>query len=79
MSRLPNFENSEIELLVNSLYSWSPRFPSNAKSLGFKPIPMLHDTNQIADFQSVVVQGYSDVVLGMNEYVSCSLLHSSLT
>ncbi|KAG6909798.1 hypothetical protein DXG01_015291 [Tephrocybe rancida] len=68
VSGLHNFKTANNGTLLRSLYSWGPTFPSNAKSLGFKPVPMLWGTSQIASFQSLVVEGYADTVLGFNEY-----------
>ncbi|KIY49527.1 hypothetical protein FISHEDRAFT_41492 [Fistulina hepatica ATCC 64428] len=50
-----------------SLYSWSPYMPMLAESLGFVTIPQLWGYNQVSDFQRLVVPGYAQYVLGMNE------------
>lgn len=52
---------------TNYLYTWSPDIPSDAKSLGFTPVPQLWGWNQVDDFKKKVVKGYSNVVLGCNE------------
>lgn len=44
--------------------------PSGAAELGFTLMPMLWGWNQVEEFQSTVVAGYANYVLGMNEYVS---------
>ena len=50
-----------------SLYTWSPEFPPNCKSLGFEPMPMLWGPNQISDFKKLVVKGYANIAMGFNE------------
>ncbi|KDQ64748.1 glycoside hydrolase family 128 protein [Jaapia argillacea MUCL 33604] len=49
------------------LYTWSPYLPTNARELGFNPIPQLWGDKQIGDFTNLVVEGYADTVLGFNE------------
>lgn len=44
--------------------------PTGAAELGFTLMPMLWGWNQVSEFQSTVVAGYANYVLGMNEYVS---------
>lgn len=51
----------------SSVYTWSPSIPANAVQLGLEPVPMLWGPNQVADFQKLVVKGYANIVLGMNE------------
>ena len=36
---------------------------------GLTPVPMLWGYDQISDFQNLVVKGYANHVLGMNECV----------
>ncbi|KAF7984812.1 hypothetical protein HWV62_11830 [Athelia sp. TMB] len=60
---LVHFKTAKVSLL----YTWSPSFPSNAKALGFHPVPMLWGKNQVSSFKKLVVKGYSDTVLGFNE------------
>jgi len=50
---------------VGFLYTWSPYLPTNI--YGLKGIPMLWGYDQVSDFQSLVVAGYANYVLGMNE------------
>lgn len=50
---------------VQMLYTWSPYMPANLD--GLTPVPMLWGYDQISDFQSLVVKGYANHVLGMNE------------
>ncbi|KAG0705481.1 glycosyl hydrolase catalytic core-domain-containing protein [Suillus ampliporus] len=50
---------------VGFLYTWSPYLPDNL--YGLKAIPMLWGYDQISDFQTLVVEGYANYVLGMNE------------
>lgn len=50
---------------VGFIYTWSPYLPSNL--YGLQGIPMLWGYDQISDFQSLVVAGYANYVLGMNE------------
>lgn len=52
----------------SSIYTWSPYIPTQASSLGLQGIPMLWGSDQISDFQNLVVEGYANWVLGMNEY-----------
>lgn len=52
---------------VGYIYTWSPYIPTQASSLGLQGIPMLWGYNQISDFQNLVVEGYANWVLGMNE------------
>jgi hypothetical protein len=52
---------------VGPVMTWSPYIPPIAKNLGLIPCPMLWGPKQIADFQRLVVPGYANVVLGMNE------------
>ncbi|KAH9844054.1 glycosyl hydrolase catalytic core-domain-containing protein [Rhodofomes roseus] len=54
---------------TNYLYNWSPWTPENAISLGYHYWPMLHDANQVSDFQSQVsTPAYSGQnILGFNE------------
>lgn len=52
-----------------SIYTWSPYLPSSASEYGLEGIPMLWGWNQVDDFKNLVVQGYANKVLGMNEYV----------
>ncbi|WP_176696807.1 glycoside hydrolase family protein [Candidatus Ichthyocystis sparus] len=60
---LANFKTNN----VSPVYTYTPFLPSQAKSLGFDPIPMLWGTTQFADFQRLVVKGYATTVLGFNE------------
>ncbi|KAJ7591229.1 glycosyl hydrolase catalytic core-domain-containing protein [Mycena floridula] len=60
---LPAWMGSKTKLL----YTWSPDCPSNAKAAGFECVPMLWGWNQVGDFQSKVVKGYANYVLGPNE------------
>lgn len=46
--------------------------PSAAAGLGFTLMPMLWGSNQISTFQQLVVAGYAEYVLGMNECVLVS-------
>lgn len=48
-------------------YTWSPHQASKAASSGFKFAAMLWGWKQIGDFTSLVVSGYADTILGMNE------------
>lgn len=41
--------------------------PDGAAEMGFTLMPMLWGYNQVSDFQSKVVAGYANIVLGMNE------------
>lgn len=50
---------------VGFLYTWSPYLPDNL--YGLQGIPMLWGYDQISDFQNLVVKGYANYVLGMNE------------
>ncbi|KAG6855033.1 hypothetical protein C0991_005962 [Blastosporella zonata] len=52
---------------VASVYTWSPWVPTNAKSLGIQPVPMLWGSKQTSDFSKLVKAGYANAVLGMNE------------
>lgn len=50
---------------VGFLYTWSPYLPTNL--YGLQGVPMLWGYDQISDFQNLVVAGYANHVLGMNE------------
>lgn len=50
---------------VGFIYTWSPYLPSNID--GLQGVPMLWGYDQVSDFQSLVVAGYANHVLGMNE------------
>lgn len=50
---------------VGFLYTWSPYLPTDL--YGLQGIPMLWGYDQVSDFQSLVVAGYANYVLGMNE------------
>ncbi|KAI6047353.1 glycosyl hydrolase catalytic core-domain-containing protein [Pisolithus marmoratus] len=52
---------------VGYLYTWSPYLPSGLSELGIEGIPMLWGYDQVTDFQNLVVEGYANYVLGMNE------------
>jgi len=52
---------------VGYLYTWSPYLPSGLSELGIEGIPMLWGWDQVTDFQNLVVEGYANIVLGMNE------------
>ncbi|KAI6152077.1 glycosyl hydrolase catalytic core-domain-containing protein [Pisolithus tinctorius] len=52
---------------VGFLYTWSPYLPSGLSELGIEGIPMLWGYDQVSDFQNLVVEGYANYVLGMNE------------
>ncbi|KAF9221863.1 hypothetical protein BS17DRAFT_784085 [Gyrodon lividus] len=52
---------------VGYIYTWSPYLPSGIQDLGLEGIPMLWGYDQITDFQNLVVKGYANYVLGMNE------------
>ncbi|KAL4076021.1 glycoside hydrolase family 128 protein [Scleroderma yunnanense] len=52
---------------VGFLYSWSPYIPPETSSLGLKGVPMLWGFDQVSQFQQLVVAGYAEYVLGMNE------------
>ncbi|KAG1715931.1 hypothetical protein ID866_1220 [Astraeus odoratus] len=52
---------------VGYLYTWSPYLPSGLAELGLQGIPMLWGWDQVTDFQNLVVEGYANIVLGMNE------------
>jgi len=56
--------------LFFSIYTWGPTIPSDAKRLGLIPCPMLWGYDQTSQFKELVVAGYANVVLGMNECVS---------
>jgi hypothetical protein len=61
-SYLPNFALPG----VGYLYTWGPYLPSSIPD-GIVPIPMLWGYDQVTDFQTLVVAGYANTVLGMNE------------
>ncbi|KAG2751484.1 glycoside hydrolase family 128 protein [Suillus brevipes Sb2] len=50
---------------VGFLYTWSPYLPKDL--YGLQGIPMLWGYDQVSDFQNLVVAGYANYVLGMNE------------
>jgi len=52
---------------VSHIYTWGPTIPSDAKRLGLIPCPMLWGYDQTSQFKELVVAGYANVVLGMNE------------
>jgi len=60
---LANFKTKN----VSPIYTWSPYIPSDARKLGFEPIPMYWGEKQTADFKRLVVKGYAKTVLGFNE------------
>lgn len=60
---LSNFVSSHTQYL----YTWSPEYPPNTKSLGLTPMPMLWGPNQINDFKKLVVKGYANIACGFNE------------
>lgn len=62
-SSLSNFKTDKTKYL----YTWSPSMPTGAAELGFTLMPMLWGWNQVSEFQSTVVAGYANYVLGMNE------------
>ncbi|KAH7887915.1 glycosyl hydrolase catalytic core-domain-containing protein [Phlebopus sp. FC_14] len=52
---------------VQYLYTWSPYLPPGLDQLGIQGMPMLWGWDQVGDFQNLVVKGYANYVLGMNE------------
>ncbi|KAF9246948.1 glycosyl hydrolase catalytic core-domain-containing protein [Melanogaster broomeanus] len=52
---------------VGYIYTWSPYLPSGYQELGLQGMPMLWGWDQVTDFQNLVVKGYANYVLGMNE------------
>jgi len=50
---------------VKFLYTWGPQLPSNLN--GLTGVAMLWGYDQISQFQQLVVAGYANYVLGMNE------------
>ena len=51
-------------------YSWSPDTPDPShKFPNVEFMPQLWGPNQVADFEKVVVKGYANIILGMNECV----------
>ncbi|KIK90993.1 glycoside hydrolase family 128 protein [Paxillus rubicundulus Ve08.2h10] len=52
---------------VGYLYTWSPYLPTGIQELGLEGMPMLWGYDQVDDFQKLVVKGYANYVLGMNE------------
>lgn len=61
--------------LTNSIYTWSPWKPTNTNGLEF--IPMLWGEKQVSDFTNLVVAGYANTVLALNESVFSCYLHGS--
>lgn len=51
----------------SAIYTWSPWYPGDARSLGLRPFPMLWGEKQVGDFSRLVKPGYADVALGFNE------------
>ncbi|KIJ70277.1 glycoside hydrolase family 128 protein [Hydnomerulius pinastri MD-312] len=52
---------------VGYIYTWSPYLPDGIAELGLQGMPMLWGYNQVDDFAKLVVKGYANIALGMNE------------
>jgi hypothetical protein len=52
---------------VGYIYTWSPYLPTGIQALGLEGMPMLWGYDQTDDFQNLVVKGYANYALGMNE------------
>jgi hypothetical protein len=52
---------------VGYIYTWSPYLPTGIAELGLQGMPMLWGWDQVSDFQNLVVAGYANIALGMNE------------
>ena len=64
-----------VDAYVQSIYTWSPDCPDEAKSLGLTCMPMLwsNAADKVSAFQSTVTQGYSNWAMAFNECVHFSL------
>ena len=80
-SILCHYCQSNADASVQSIYTWGPDIPDEAKSLGLTPMPMLWSNggDKTSAFQSTVTQGYANWAMGFNECVHFPLFPNFLS